>query len=149
MAYYRSVSQILQCIRQISHNAPLCNRNVHMCARFCYNVVHCGILNWCIVGFVWIDDGFIDWQWAITKTGHDQYLWSHAGLLGHNELTLSVLKTEYSGVTRSIPWLLMPWLLASPGHQKPCYWQCRKSGSLSCMRKDFNYLCHLNIEKFR
>ena len=47
-----SFSQIPQCIRLLSHNAPLCNRNVHICAHFCYNVVHCGIVVWCIVGFV-------------------------------------------------------------------------------------------------
>ena len=33
-----------QCIRQISHNAPFCNRNVHMCAHFCYK--------WCIAGYL-------------------------------------------------------------------------------------------------
>ena len=27
--------------------------------------------------------------------------------------------------TRSISWLLMPWLLTSPGHQQPWYWLCR------------------------
>ena len=32
------------------------------------------------------------------------------------------MKPEYSGTTRSIAWLLMPWLLVSPGHQHPCYW---------------------------
>ena len=36
----------------ISHNAPLCNRNVHMRAHFCHKVVPCGIFVWCIVGFV-------------------------------------------------------------------------------------------------
>ena len=36
----------------MSHNAPLCNRNVHTCAHFCYKVVLCGIYAWCIVGFV-------------------------------------------------------------------------------------------------
>ena len=30
------VSQIPQCIRQISHDSPLCNRNVHTCAHFGY-----------------------------------------------------------------------------------------------------------------
>ena len=24
-----------------SHNAPICDRNVHICAYFCYNMVHC------------------------------------------------------------------------------------------------------------
>ena len=43
----------------ISHNTPLCNRNVHIRAHFCYNEVHwhdSGIFFWCsIVGFVrWI-----------------------------------------------------------------------------------------------
>ena len=33
-----------------SHNAPFCNRNVHMCAHFCCKIVHCGIFVWCIVG---------------------------------------------------------------------------------------------------
>ena len=42
-------SQILQCLL-ISHNAPLFNRNMHKCAHFCYNVMHCGICIWCIVG---------------------------------------------------------------------------------------------------
>ena len=36
----------------ISHIAPFCNRNVHMCAHFCYKIVHCGIFAQCIVGFV-------------------------------------------------------------------------------------------------
>ena len=33
-----------------------------------------------------------------------------------------MLKPEYSRRTTSIPWLLMPRLLASPGHQQPWYW---------------------------
>ena len=32
----RSVSQIPQCTSLISHNAPFCNRNMHMSAHFCY-----------------------------------------------------------------------------------------------------------------
>ena len=47
-----ALSQILQCIRQIWHNAPFCNRNVHTCAHFCYKMVHCGIWDCCIVEFV-------------------------------------------------------------------------------------------------
>ena len=43
---------IPQGIRQISHNAPFCNRNVHRGAHFCYKMVHCGIFVWCLVGFV-------------------------------------------------------------------------------------------------
>ena len=36
----------------ISCNAPFCNRNVHMCAHFCYKLVHCGISVWYILGIV-------------------------------------------------------------------------------------------------
>ena len=38
------MSQIPQRIRQLSHNAPLCNINVltYTCALFCHKVVHCG-----------------------------------------------------------------------------------------------------------
>ena len=48
----KPVSQIAQCTSVISHNAPFCNRNVHMCAHSCYKIVYCGIFVWCIVGFV-------------------------------------------------------------------------------------------------
>ena len=41
-----------QCTSPISHNAPFCNRNVHLYANFCYKIVYCGIFVWCIVGFV-------------------------------------------------------------------------------------------------
>ena len=47
----RLVARILQCISPTSHNAPLCNRNVHTCAYFCYKVVHSGIFVRCIIGF--------------------------------------------------------------------------------------------------
>ena len=32
-------------------------------------------------------------------------------------------KQEYSGTTRTMTWLLMPWLLISPSHQQPRDWQ--------------------------
>ena len=41
-ALQRPISQITQCIRRISHNAPFCNRNVHAYAHFCYKMVHYG-----------------------------------------------------------------------------------------------------------
>ena len=54
----RLVPQIPWCTSPISHNAPCCSRNVHMCAHFCYKMVHFGIFVRCIVGFViW----FIHW----------------------------------------------------------------------------------------
>ena len=62
--------------------------------------------------------------------------------------TLNVRGPSYLGLTRSISWLLMPWLLASPGHQQPWYWLYRMGRSLSYLRKDFNHLCHINVEEW-
>ena len=59
-----------------------------------------------------------------------------------------MLKPEYSRQTWPIPWQLMPWLPASPGHQRPLYWLCKIGMSLSSMGKDFNYLSHLYVEKW-
>ena len=61
-------------------------------------------------------------------------------------LTLNVRGPSYLGLTRSISWLLMPWLLTSPGHQQPWYWLCRICRSWSYLRKDFKYMCHINVE---
>ena len=61
-------------------------------------------------------------------------------------LTLNVRGPSYLGLTRSISWLLMSWLLTSPGHQKPWYWLCRIGRFLSYLRKDFNYLRRINVE---
>ena len=61
---------------------------------------------------------------------------------------LIILVPSYLGLTKSISWLLMPWLLASPGHQQQWYWLCKLSRSLSYMRKDFNYLCHISVEEW-
>ena len=41
--------KIPECTCPMSHNAPLWNRNVHI---VCSKVVHCGIQDICIVGFV-------------------------------------------------------------------------------------------------
>ena len=62
-------------------------------------------------------------------------------------LSLLLLKLEYSGRTGPIPWLLMAWLLVSPGHQQPWYWPCTINMFLSVRRKNFNNLCHLSFEK--
>ena len=51
-AYNRLIFQMPEFIRQLSHNASFCDRNVHTCAHFWYKMVHCGIFVWCIVGFV-------------------------------------------------------------------------------------------------
>ena len=60
---------------------------------------------------------------------------------------LMVLKLEFARITRSIPWLLMPWLLTSPDHLQPWYClSCKMNSSLFSMRKNFKYLCHLSVE---
>ena len=60
-------------------------------------------------------------------------------------LTLNVREPSYLSLTRSKSWLMMPWLLASPGHRQPWYWLFRIGRSMSYLRKDFNYLCHINV----
>ena len=55
---------------------------------------------------------------------------------------------SYLGLTRSISWLLMPWLLTSPEHQQPWYWLCRICRLLSYLRKDFNYMPRINVDKW-
>ena len=65
-----------------------------------------------------------------------------------NLLTLNVRGPSYLGLTRSISWLLMPWLLTSSGHQQQWYWLCRIGRFLSYLRKDLNYLCRINVEKW-
>ena len=45
----------------------------------------------------------------------------------------------------SVSWLLMYWLLTSPGHQHPWYWLWIIGKSLFYTRNDFNYPCHMNV----
>ena len=53
---------------------------------------------------------------------------------------------SYLGLTRSISWLLVPWLLTSPGHQQPWYWLYRIYISFSYLKKDFKYLCQIKLD---
>ena len=63
-------------------------------------------------------------------------------------LTLNVREPSDLGLSWSISWLLMPWLLPSPGHQQPWYWLWRIGRSLSYLRKDFNCLSHIIVEEW-
>ena len=72
--------------------------------------------------------------------------WHNININSGDGLTLNVRGPSYLGVTRSISWLLMPWLLTSPGHQQPWYWLCRICKSWSYLTKDFKYLCYVNVE---
>ena len=62
-------------------------------------------------------------------------------------IDINVRRPSNRGLFRSIPWLLMPWLLASPGHQQPWYWLCEIGKSWSFAWKDYNYLCHVCVQE--
>ena len=66
----------------------------------------------------------------------------------HELITLNVRGPSYLGLTRSISWLLLHWLLTSPGQQQPWYWPWRIGRFLSYLRKDFNYQRRINKEKW-
>ena len=58
-----------------------------------------------------------------------------------NRLSPLVLKLD--------PWMVMPWLLASPGHQQLWFSPCMINKSSSSIRKEFNFQCHLSVEKWQ
>ena len=61
-------------------------------------------------------------------------------------LTLLMLKAEYCVIIRSIPWLLIPWLLVLPGHQQPWCWICGIDWSLPSMGKKFHCMwCDISV----
>ena len=126
-------------------------------------------VRWWMIGWMWCQLPLPDpWSMGLKKLLPEPMLtyqwWSsvmfHSGegnflknaqdinfeiVLRNTHLTLLVLKLKSTRRIRSILGLLMPWFLASPGDQQPCYWICRMNGSLYYMRKDFNDLIHLSI----
>ena len=63
-----------------------------------------------------------------------------------DQLTLLVLRLEYTRQTRSISCVQMPWLLASPNHQKPWYWEWIKTMcNISILTKDMKGMVVLAI----
>ena len=65
------------------------------------------------------------------------------------ELTVLVPREEYSWRMRSMPWLLMPWLLVSSGHQQPWHQPRRINGFLFSTWKDLNYLHYFSVEQWK
>ena len=59
-----------------------------------------------------------------------------------------LLRLEYSKKSGSVPWLLMPWLFASPGHWKSWYQVYMMVRTLSSIRTDFNHLYLCNMEEW-
>ena len=80
------------------------------------------------------------WVMATAVQTH-QKTWSNIDCLP-SKLTLNVRGPSYLGLTRLISWLLMPWLLMSPGHQQPWYWLYIICRSFSYLREDFKYLSY-------
>ena len=93
-----------------------CSWQISHNAPFCSRNVHNYVTKLCIMGSrrgaLWDL-----WDWSIK--------------------TLNVRGPSYLGLTRSISWLLMPWLLTSQGHQQPWYWLCSICRSWSYLRMDF------------
>ena len=87
------------------------------------------------------------WPWPISSRSFGLGLENRVRYVASTVLTLNVRGPSYLGLTRSLSWLLLSWLLASPGHQRPRYWLCVMGKSLSYLRKDFNHLCHINVEE--
>ena len=85
-------------------------------------------------------------QWWIIHTGISSdklnWNWKKIGLFPFRKVYAF---QSYLRFSRSISWLLMPWLLTSSGHQQPWYWLGR---FLPYLRKDFNYLRRTNVEKW-
>ena len=70
------------------------------------------------------------YQWLVLRASPIKVDWGVPADLTY-ELTFNVRGPRYLGLTRSISWLLMPWLLTSPGHQQPWYWLCKIGRFLS------------------
>ena len=97
------------------------------------------------IGPIWIYDGHIWFKISIFFTKHRNTVQNIFGKISYFVqaliiLTLNMQGLSYLGLTRLISCLLMPWLLASPGHQQPWYWLCVIDRPLSYLRKDFNTL---------
>ena len=117
--------------------------NVGIWIKISLKFVHKGPIN-NIPAFVQI----MAWRWPGDKPLSEQMVGS---LLMHICVTwpqwVNMQGPSYPSLTRSISWLLMPWILASPRHQHPWHWLCKIGKFLSYTRKDFNCLCTLIVEE--
>ena len=138
--------------------------NVHI---YPYNVANLRVYTrccflWCNSIYMTLNDYYPFWYLVQNISGwwpgplHCQINSDHGlcyvGYMGHclmwrgstpsaiSVLTLNMQGPSYLGLTRSISWQLMPWLLTSPGHQQPWYWLYRICRSWSYLRKDFKHM---------
>ena len=63
-------------------------------------------------------------------------------------LTLLVLRLKYTTRTRSISWLLIPWLLTSPWYHQTWYWPYEMCRPMSSIKKDFHHRYHFSAEEW-
>ena len=100
--HQRLSSQILKCIRQISHNTPYCKRNVRTCTFLLQNgalrdmgLVHCGLYGICATSLeppLW---GIVDHQSGLGH--HLTQLWfvaDHRGMSWPTLIKKNLLKIE-------------------------------------------------------
>ena len=105
---------------------------------FCFNVVFCGVLLFVLFSFCLFS------FFSFAPTAQPGLCLITPTVTQGHVLNLQVPKLDYFKRTKSLPWLLMPWLLVS--QKKPWYWLCIINRSLSSTRQDFNYLLHLKSE---
>ena len=74
-------------------------------------------------------------QYKISIIFHVEY--DSRGGISYCFLPFSCWGRNILGKLQIIPWLLLPWLLSSPGHQQPWYWIYVTNRSFSSTRKNF------------
>ena len=123
------------------HRQPI--HFIHLCTLWTFNLEFTRVLKSVLQIIIYIYNNYtVDWY------SSSVFCISSEELTNSWSLTLKVWGLSYLGLTRSISWLLMPWLLASPGHQQPWYWLCKIGRSLSYLRRKFNYLCLISVEEW-
>ena len=86
------------------------------------------------------------WCWGLKRSQRTKFMGQHGAHLGPVGPRWAPCWPHEPCYQGSMPLLLMSWLLVSTSHQQPWYYMCRIHRSLPCLRKDFNHLCHLNVE---
>ena len=104
-----------------------------------YVIKGCGVL-FCFFSVFWGSGFFFEWVGGVGVV-----IMMEGSISALNsKFTLCSWNQDFPGELSGC--FLMPWLLASPGHQQPWYWSYKIDEFLSYMMNCFNSLCHLSIE---